>query len=178
MDSPPTGWRARIAALLATPARRRTAWCVFLLALWLPFLIKALRGFRGDGNDFTILYDAAVTLAGGESPYGGAYMYPPFFAWALRPFTWLPMPVAGTLWALAKIPLIYFAIRACARPDSPRRDRLFLYAVIPLLAYRYIQSDLGNGNTNVGNLNKIRGNGFFHVPASNDCISGELLFTS
>jgi hypothetical protein len=124
---------------------------VVAIAVWCPLLVHAIRSvIEGDGNDFTILHAAARRFLVGESLYDGTYMYPPLFAIFLSPLALLPAALAGILWAVAKIPLFYFAAATFfSKGAIPPSTRHKLVLLSPLLVFRFVESDLVNGNTNI-----------------------------
>ena len=75
------------------------------------FLVLLSSSGRPWGEDFEAYYRAAERMAAGASPYTaaqisgpvdavcpGCYLYPPFLAQVLVPFTWLPYEVAMAAW--------------------------------------------------------------------------------
>ncbi|MFN0058293.1 MAG: glycosyltransferase family 87 protein [Planctomycetota bacterium] len=126
-----------------------TAEILIAFFVWAPLCWKGLRRL-GDETDFTIYLDAARRLLAWQAIYDGEYMYPPLLAFLLTPFALLPGWLAGALWLLAKIPLCAWSAHRLltAGPWSARQRRIGL-ALAPLLIYRFLDSDLTTGNSNV-----------------------------
>ncbi|MEE8141827.1 MAG: glycosyltransferase family 87 protein [Planctomycetota bacterium] len=121
------------------------------LAVWVPLLARAMHKLE-KRNDFEFFHGAAQALWSGQPLYGteSAFMYPPLFAYLLLPLAPLPYYVAGLLWLFLKVPLFYFSAAALLPREglAPQlRTRLLVFS--PLLVYRFLDSDLANGNSNI-----------------------------
>ncbi len=142
------------------PQALRAHWPWALAAsVWAVLVAKAARELHG-GNDFTILHAAAARVLAGETLYGpgDAYMYPPPCAVLLAPLALLPATAAGVLWALGKAALLHAAAAIfLARARLAPWTRRALIALSPLLVYRFAESDLATGNTNIYLLAGIAG---------------------
>ncbi len=123
---------------------------VFLeLLIWVPFTVKACRNLA-DHNDFSILYEAAANVLRGEALYGetSPYVYPPLFAVLLAPFTVVPHLILGIGFLLLKIVIFHGVVLHLFRQGGVQLSLLSV-AVVPLLIYRSLDSDLVLGNINV-----------------------------
>lgn len=131
--------------------RRHKIWLALSLCVWIPIVTKAIRKL-GTENDFSFCYDAAAAIASGASPYGPElpYFYPPLLALLLVPLSWLPLALAGAIWLLLKIPILYYSANVFAPRDgwSPELRRAWILAA-PVLVFRFLDSDLVTGNCNV-----------------------------
>jgi len=131
--APPTVGRLR-----SWPSRDRLAWidrrfAVYIVGLGIAnglFSIAAKIGW-----DFDIFWEAAKHAASGQSAYtttlalgadrwgpgGRTFVSPPFLAYVLAPFTWLPEPVVYGLWSALGVAALYLALRAIAPPATAWR---------------------------------------------------------
>ncbi|MGE3164508.1 MAG: glycosyltransferase family 87 protein [Planctomycetota bacterium] len=121
------------------------------VAQWLPILVKAVRN-SAEPTDFYVFHAAASRLLAGESVYGPdyAYFYPPLFAYLMTPYAWVPVRAAAIWWAFLQVPCFYYAASRFL-PEASRvgRARPWILAFSPLLVFRFIDSDVVNGNCNV-----------------------------
>ena len=82
--------------------------------------VAARRAMSGS-SDFDVYYYAAKSAAYGNPLYtldrhstnqsGGPFVYPPFFAFLMTPFTLVPIGAAAALWALINLALFIGCIR-------------------------------------------------------------------
>jgi glycosyl transferase family 87 len=117
---------------------------------------QELRRVQLGVTDFVTFHRAAAALAAGADPYaatGGAYLYPPTFAWLFVPLTALTRTGASLLWFVLKLILVGASWTLCYRGLEggrlPPRARGALAAGIVLVALRFLMTDLQYGNTNV-----------------------------
>lgn len=100
------------------PKRRiRTAIILAVLAAFIIGCYTAWRTHNGS-TDFDTYYYAAKRIVSGtglyrEEPGISPYLYPPFFACIMVPFTLIPIEAAAFLWCLINIALFAAAVRWC-----------------------------------------------------------------
>ena len=92
----------------------RRMWLLLVLAAAIGVGIVAVHKQLRDGDDFPIYWNAARELLAGRSPYDvgsglHGYVYLPWFALALAPFTLLPLPAAIVGWYALNLVFIWFA---------------------------------------------------------------------
>jgi alpha-1,2-mannosyltransferase len=107
-------------------------------------------------TDFGTYVRAAELLAQSEDPYagtGGAYFYPPAFAFWARPLTWMPIAWASLTWFHAKLVMLVMLVRwtldlvdGWSLPSHARG--WFILGMLALSA-RFILADLQYGNANL-----------------------------
>ncbi len=84
------------------------------------FALESHQISKGNFNAFATYYGAAEDLRAGQSPYSritGAYryVYPPFYAFALEPMSFLPRPVAARVMVAVNEAFILCALLLAAR---------------------------------------------------------------
>jgi hypothetical protein len=154
--------RWRLTALKAC-WRQSTAWERGLAILAIGLAIAAVATEMGElqnviarKSDFGTFYHAAEAVRFGGDPYmvaDGEYFYPPTFAIALIPLTWISIAHACLIWFVLKAALVAVALRLTftllegARLSDRARGGFALG--ILLVAVRFWMSDLKFGNTNI-----------------------------
>jgi alpha-1,2-mannosyltransferase len=106
------------------------------------------------GTDFGTFYRAAAAMREGADPYRAldGFLYPPVFAWALRPLLLLSVVEASLLWFLLKLTLVTWTFHLADRlllgsALGGRRRGWFLFGLVTV-AGRFWVTDLRFGNTN------------------------------
>lgn len=136
---------------------RRMFWIATGLALAVCCVQTLRKALRSYGYDLTAYVDAGAAAIAGASPYGMdvtfPYLYSPFFACLMVPWTWLPATVAALLWfAISVGSLGYVVSRVGAwLGGAARSERWWLLAMVLLVAgwYRLVHSNLVNGQVNL-----------------------------
>lgn len=106
--------------------RRRPVTAVLFGLFGLAMLVAE---FKRKG-DFGIMLAASRSLVEGKDIYaityfdGFHYLYSPLFAILLLPFTWLPAPVAGTLWKACGLVMLARTFLICTRLFRLKEDKL------------------------------------------------------
>lgn len=93
--------------------------------LFLVGLLRALPAFTQIAFQFDFDYylRAAGAINKGQSPYQvTGYIYPPFFAAALRPLAWFPKATAHLAWFGVNCVSLYTALNAITRIAAFRRS--------------------------------------------------------
>ncbi len=102
--------------------------------------------------DFHMFYGAAVDFAAGRSPYRGyglSFYHPPITLYVYRLFTFLPEPVACTVWYVLKIAALYGLMRVWHN-DFVRLQWRAATVLFFILAYgAALYADLVAGNISI-----------------------------
>ncbi|MFN3243524.1 MAG: glycosyltransferase family 87 protein [Planctomycetota bacterium] len=136
---------------------RRLFWITTSLALAVCCVQTIRKALRPYGYDLTAYLDAGAAALAGQSPYGlevtFPYLYSPFFACLMVPWTWLPGTVAALLWfAISVWSLGYVVARVGGWVGGTARSGGWWLAAMALLAvgwYRIVHSNLVNGQVNL-----------------------------
>lgn len=105
-------------------------------------------------TDFRTFLDAAAALAGGGDPYRdvAGYMYPPSFAFWIRPLLWFEPSAASLLWFVVKLSLVTWTFTLADRllhgTELPATRRAWFRLGLVMVAARFWITDLQFGNTN------------------------------
>jgi len=143
----------------ATPTRARVLLGILALAAVVALGAGAVHRQLRDGNDFPIYWRAARDLLAGRSPYDvgtglHGYVYLPWFALALVPLAFLPLPAAAAGWVAANLLFVAVAVRESRRalaaaglgaPHGPSW-RLLALAALPLAGLAHDNLVLGQAN--------------------------------
>lgn len=138
---------------LRNERRLRGAVCLICLVVFGLVLLKELHVSRSDlyGSDFHTFYAAALALRHGHSPFDpvdawirgytpGAYLnptyyvYTPFFALLIVPFTALPFELAYLAWGLCNALFLLLAVFLLVRVSSARFSVPMWLAVTALVS--------------------------------------------
>lgn len=138
---------------LRNERRLRGAVCLICLVVFGLVLLKELHVSRSDlyGSDFHTFYTAALALRHGHSPFDpvdawirgytpGAYLnptyyvYTPFFALLIVPFTVLPFELAYLAWGLCNALFLLLAVFLLVRVSSARFSVPMWLAVTALVS--------------------------------------------
>jgi len=143
----------------ATPAPARVLLAILALVAVVALGAGAVHRQVRDGNDFPIYWQAARDLLAGRSPYDvgtglHGYVYLPWFALAIVPLAFLPLPTAAACWVAANLLFVAFAVRelrralAVAGPGAPHGPtwRLLALAALPLAGLAHDNLVLGQAN--------------------------------
>lgn len=135
------------------------AW-VLVLCLLMGYLtvveIKELDRLITRVTDFGTFYRASVAVMQHGDPYAltmGEYLYPPTFAYLIRPLNWVPITWASVIWFIAKLMMLVAMTRWSfdlldGFELEPRRRVLLLIGMLTATA-RFWIADLQYGNTNI-----------------------------
>lgn len=141
--------------------RRVQVLAVFLLAalaavFWVQTYHKANRPI---GYDVHAYLDSATAMASGENPYRVDRpiwcLYPPFFAVAAIPLTWLPEPVVHGTWFLVNVAALLLTMRLVVTHSASftgiawNRSAIVPSAAVVLILLGPIQNHLLNGQCNL-----------------------------
>jgi hypothetical protein len=138
---------------------KRAAVITGLLAL-VAFIIQSCRkALRDQGCDLTCYLDGGKLALVGQTPYDKdaylEFLYPPFFALEMVPWTFLPVAVASIIWSLMTAWALVYTFRVLrrlvtegdARPFDTR-DLIALMAVAAI-GFRLIHANFANGQVNL-----------------------------
>lgn len=141
--------------MASPPKRDRLLWLLGAAALAVLFAQTWTRAHRPGGIDLTTYLEAARALRRGENPYALSlafpYVYPPLFAFALIPLTYVPADLALLVWFAASVGAIVWACHEVLMLAYPQlragRVTPFL-ATLFAVAYTVFQSNLRNAQVN------------------------------
>lgn len=131
------------------------ALCVILAIAAVAGEVAELRNVATRQTDFGTFYRAAEAVRTGGDPYLVAnreYFYPPTFAIAMVPLTWVPITYASVIWFVLKCAMVVAALRmtyAMLAGGLAGAARGWFGIGVLLVACRFWMTDLRFGNTNV-----------------------------
>ncbi len=141
-----------------TSNRTRTAIVWLAAAAWACVLFgqTLARAHRVGGIDLTTYLAASRELWRGGNPYAlplpYPYVYPLFLAFVLFPLTWMPADAALAVWYVVSVVALIWSMREMLRHvfSGLGADSItLLLAVVFLVGYPVIQSNLRNGQVNL-----------------------------
>jgi hypothetical protein len=163
-------WLAPPSQEARTPGRRRraveAAGVAVSIALSVILLLPPILQKDISQRDFVRFYHAALLVRSGASPYDVAsvtganlaralhtgimpngYLYPPLFAEALIPATWLPVDIAFHIWIVVLAVALVGALALLSSALLGRTSWRLLAVIVPLaLLIRPVRDELNQGN--------------------------------
>jgi hypothetical protein len=154
-------WRQVPAIRLPAGSRQFLRWAIALSLLLFVFCM-AIDFHRAPSNTFSIYYFAGKAAASGQDIYQSRppgdqkfeYVYPPFFAAAMIPLTYLKIEVAARLWLGLSIAIVFLTLGLASMrilksySIHPSNSTVFGVAALALLmGLGEVKTELATGQT-------------------------------